>query len=411
MEQPRPRPKQNKKKVKQTPSNSTATPGRARNAPAPPRRPQQKKLTKHERKEKEECCVDPALERWCRLQADPFNAPYNGVYWPINKDGFPCQRSLMRGTASWDITVGATFTDMVAWFFPTGYWDGYNLSWRPVTYVGGITRMLGPACNTIVGGGGLVTQTESICFAAGQTATFAALDTMQVTPGGAAAQWYYYESNPEFLYPEIQNGPGAMNGRTIAYAVRVSFVGALSNTRGYVEFVQPTEYPAGLNGATNGTLSSNRRGPAYRKHFFSDERTFTYVWEPICDEIDDSPILGTSTPTVSPLTSRLALHVGGVVAGDIITIDVITMQEFSGKTVAGSSIPTTQSKDAVHLANTIVREYGAVNSGSGPDGRETPGKSLLGGITLDKIAHTAGDVFRTIERGASIVTNLASLGI
>lgn len=361
---------------------ATLPPQRPRNAPGPPRRAKRNLPKKH-------LCIDPMICRWSALQADPFNAPFGGVHFPINKDLFPCQKQFIRNYCSADIVAAAGTTDWGLWFFPMGQWSGNSCIWRPVTDATPATRMLGPCCNSVVGG--IVTAAASWCFMHQQNTSFAAVDTLTIAPVNVLNTWVPYESYPEVVLLETQNGPSTSNGRTIAYGIRISYTGDLSATRGYVEFFQPTEYPGGTLPVTGNlnTMSANRRGPAYRRHYFSSHRTFTYMWEPICDEIDEAVINAAGTLVNPYVPVRLAAHIGGIEQLDQFTVEVMCIQELSGKSHAGQAQITSQSPDATHLANAIVANYGATNAGGDAHGKETPPITFEAATLIDKAKYAA----------------------
>lgn len=374
---------------------ATIPPQRPRNAPGPKKTRARKLRNVHD-------CLDPALCKWAELMADPFNSRHAGITFPINKDGFPCPRFPIRNYCTYDLVCGPSISDIGLWFFPTGVnLGGNSYTWRPWTDAVPVTRMIGPCCNQAVGG--IVTQTAPWCFVFQQASSFAAIDTMTVQGNSAANTMVPFETMPEVTLNESQNGYSRSNGRTVAYGVRVSYTGSLGNTKGYVEFFQPTECPPTgiILGSTN-TMSANRRGVAFRRHYFSSHRTFTYVWEPICDEIDDVQISGSGTPSQNIVGCRLAAHIGGTVENDSFAVEVISFQELSGTPWAQSAIPVPQSPDAVHMANAIVANYGMVNTGGDAHGSQQEPQPLHISAALDKLKYTAGVVTSARQAAASV---------
>jgi hypothetical protein len=273
--------------------------------------------------------------------------------------------------------------------------------------------MIGPTFNTTISG--LITAAEPLAFAHRTAAGFGipggTMDNMAILGADAANIWHTYEPANELVFNESQNGPSTSVGRCIAYAIRISMISEVQGTRGYVEFFQPTEMPGGATAVAGyvNSMSSNRRGPAYRRHFFSMERTFTYVWEPICDDIEEALIMGTASVVQALSPSRLALHVGGVDSTAAFTIEVISITELAGRTFAAMASPGTQSPDADHLTNAMVREYGQTNGGRGLDGREISGRSFLEGVTLDKLRVAAGEGFQLAKEGLATASAAARL--
>jgi hypothetical protein len=158
--------------------------------------------------------------------------------------------------------------------------------------------------------------------------------------------------------------------RTVAFGIRVSFIGALADTEGFVEFVSPAEY---LGVGPSSTLEASRGDPSFRRHFFGVDRTHTFYWTPNCDEVKYLSNFGNTKHVLVALNTRFLLRLGGLDTGDKILVEVAAIQGFTGNETSSIAIPRPVSVDSQHVINTLQIFRGQHHPHSDPAERKSEG--------------------------------------
>jgi hypothetical protein len=144
--------------------------------------------------------------------------------------------------------------------------------------------------------------------------------------------------------------------RTIAFGVRVTYTGALQNTEGWVEFINPYEWPTALAGA-NVPFSGYRRDPSYRRVYFSKERTAEFIWRPNCE---GPKFLGAYSMVAGVNNTqgcRFCIKSGAMVSGDSYQVEWISHVEYINPHSQSIMSLSPQSHDAAHIGNAIVTSH------------------------------------------------------
>jgi hypothetical protein len=147
--------------------------------------------------------------------------------------------------------------------------------------------------------------------------------------------------------------------RTVAFGIRVSYIGRLADTEGYIEFVMPAEY---MGYYSTATIDEMRVDATYRRHFYGTERTHTFYWTPNCDDVKYMENQGDNKHASVNLDSRFMLRLGGMQSGDKYLVEVAAIQGFAGKKVQALQIPRPVSTDAQYIINTLQTHRGAHHS-------------------------------------------------
>lgn len=188
--------------------------------------------------------------------------------------------------------------------------------------------------------------------------------------------------------------------RTVAYGIRVSYIGKLSDTEGFVDFVSPPEYTT-FN-VTGGTMTENRPDASFRRHFFGVERTHTFYWTPNCDEVKYMQNYGNTKHAGVTLNSRFMLRIDGVETGDKFLVEVAAIQGFTGNRTANVVIPRPVSVDSQHIINTLQVHRGAHHPTSDKADRKPRGARNLKAIAAGHKARST-PALQYITQGANFV--------
>jgi hypothetical protein len=196
-------------------------------------------------------------------------------------------------------------------------------------------------------------------------------------------------SNPFFSgRPGVVEATG-LNMRTAAYGVRVSFMGRLSDTEGSVMYMAPWEPQ---DDSTN--FSALRRDVSFRRKYFSSNRTFTFFWQPTCDDVRFTQDYGDAYAATTFGHGRHFMSLSGLTAGDKLQFEIIHVQEFVGARAIPTNVPRILSPDATHVLNTLVHAHGA--TGGDPTGAP-PLESL---VEIVKAIHDPGaeNISKVVDR-------------
>ena len=279
------------------------------------------------------------------------------VGMPLAVNQFGCPSNVTYGYA--DTTVTATNQNIHIWGFPGGIQDGLNPSDEPgevghVSFSGGFSQV-GTTNGTLAGFRGTMCAYQQS----------ASDDPSQVCASGSAtAIRFPYNTIPTHSGLPASAAPTGYQARTAAFAIRVSFIGPLSDTEGYVDFVMPSEYgEAGPVGAAP-SMGMYRTDPSFRRHFFGVERTFEFFWTPNCDELRYMEEYGDTKHAAVNLWSRFFLNVGGLATNDKIMIEVATVQEVVVPRANATAAPRPVSVDSQHIVNALQLHHGAHNAPS-----------------------------------------------
>jgi len=316
--------------------------------------------------------VDQAGGEWLDQLTDVFDRTGPLAHMPLYEDQFPCPTSMAINTGTETVAISGSNTCINAWLTPCGAPVGAAAGddlVDPLTSVAfadaTVTNVkLGPILHPLTAGWecspgvfkqivGDTTPTEAFFT---NTVTAFRYDPL-VSPfssGGTGAQG-------------IQNGE---QFRTAAFGIRVTFMGKLSDTEGYVECFQPAEYTDAVAGV------HVKRDQAYRLNYFGTERSFTYYWTPNCDEVKFSMDTFDTVYSARYIPARMAIGVGGLVAGDKIRFDFVCIQEWAGRSAIATQVPRTLSVDAPHITNMLTLHRGAQHDETSIQGKKVPGKPL-----------------------------------
>jgi hypothetical protein len=294
------------------------------------------------------------------------------------QNNFPCPGTIVPNYGSTDISVGAS-PEIHAWFYPNSVGDGDIPAWRPVTLAGPTSSELGVNLDG-------ATANRS---AAGMYILKAPGSSMAPNPEPAVCIGLFNDS----LTNPFTTGAG-VEARCETFGIRVTFIGKLSDTEGYVDFVQPYERPqAGDN------FNKYRKDMSFKRHFFGDARSTTYVFQPTCDDVSFSKVSSAVSGTSS--YSRLMMKVGGLASGDKIQVEYISVYSYTGSRSLATQKPLTVSPHATHLANSLVMGHGAMNKQ----------KSLLAKVASgDRLTSVASFVRTAAKYAPQVISDVQAVG-
>lgn len=328
---------------------------------------------------KPEQLCDPMVESWTELMKDPFEAPSQGVYMPLHEDNFPCPVFSARNYATADI-VGTTGQEVLIRCYPEAIELNDNImQFKRATFAG-----VGPPSGFqgIILNSSLSDATGvSTGIAASYHTSTGANNLIQFTNNDTPIR---YDAVTTPVINILESARTDIQCRTIAYGVRVSFISQLQNTEGWVEFIQPYEGGFGIGAAQSG-FTANRRSPEYRRRFFSDHRTHTFVWSPNCDSIKMADF-DTNAPTTDSTFSRMYLRLGGLSTGDIIMTEIVCNQEYTGRSFQGFTTNTHVTPEAIHVSNALATYHGQGNADRTANGKLTRVKSMAHEIAAHKLS-------------------------
>jgi hypothetical protein len=280
---------------------------------------------------------------------------------PLAEDSWGCPSIVSYGYADSSITAAST-SPISIWGFPGGLrhpannWDEGEFS--TVTFAGPEHVNLG---SIVTADGGFPG-----CMAGWSTVDSGLhMATSTTTPIKFPVTVVPFESGNVANSQET-----GYQARTVAFGIRVSFIGPLTDTEGFVEFVSPAEY---LGDGLGLTLEANRSDASYRRHFFGVDRTHTFYWTPNCDEVKYLSNFGNTKHGNALCNSRFLLRLDGLAAGDQILIEVAAIQGFCGNETAPLAIPRPVSVDAQHIINTLQVFRGQHHPHSHPAERKAEG--------------------------------------
>jgi len=305
--------------------------------------------------------VHDAVENWSDLLFDPFSARAEGVYTPLSTTLVPCPSSKVRNYGTTGFTMPAGHVVATMYFYPSGSLTvdglqgfGTNALVTPPT-----VQQFGP----MLDGTNQLTQLA----AAGMLTTDIGTPIQKTTPPVGvtmtAMPWDTLK-NP-FTIPTLTSD---VKFKLTAFGVRISFVGKLTDTEGFVDFYNPYHWTGTPDDPKD--LSSLRRDPSHRREYFSNKRTHTFVWHPNCESASYASQDRVTLFNPADKVSRFMLQVSGVEAGDKFEVEYIGFQEFTGHPAISTNTPSPITPDLVHVANAIPEMKGKMNRGAS-NGRRT----------------------------------------
>jgi hypothetical protein len=202
-------------------------------------------------------------------------------------------------------------------------------------------------------------------------------------------------------YPRMSFSPGQpveYQARTVAWGIRISFVNELSDTKGWVEFIEP--YEAGYSTTTSDSFNAQRRTRSYRRRFFSDHRTHEFIWTPNCEAIKFAKI-DSEAAAIRTVPARSFVRLGGLANNDEIMVEIMSTQEIVSRQFAAQSQVTHVTPDSIHVQNALASYPGANPDVTG-NGKLTKTTTIAHEVTahkimshpiLHKLAAAAGSAF------------------
>lgn len=344
--------------------------------------------------------LDPAVDAWSEQLTDLFHRKSKVVGCPLFESNFPCPTTLVTNYA----TSGLSGQIAYGIICPVqgAYYDVGDEKYHSgsATFAGPVTRGVGPIMSGAVNktvAGVVVNGTMADCYA--NTTTSTAID------------W------PQLSSPFNSGTSAAMDYRTVAYGVRITFTGPLSETEGWVEMVQPYEPMYGTSAAS--AFDQFRRDRSYRKDYFSSKRTYEYYYSPTCDDIKFVQDKSNTALAASEVSSRFCLRIGGLKTTDILQIEFVAVQEWVGHLSIPTQQPRLVTPDATHVVNALVAGHGALNQKGEPNHAQiaramkvaTHGHSWLKSITdsarpLLEDARAAVDI---VKAGAKVWNSVSGI--
>ena len=321
---------------------------------------------------KTEGVTSDCVKRWSDLVSDPFHADAEGVYMPLAEDSFPCPSIKYSNYGATEVSVGVGMCCVKAWFYPEGWLSLTEQPQFPKITANGQVGILGCALAPVVGASFAGVWSESATVDGDTAPNFASCSGLAYDALTSPTQCLNHAGTS-------QSSP--LQVRTSAFGIRISFIGKLTDTEGYIEFFNPFE---NFNVATGTTqdLTALRRDPSYRRDFFSAKRTYTYVNHPNCNSVKYCHTPEASAGDASSAFSRMMVRIGGLVAGDKILIEYMVHQECTINTLAALNTPVTVAPDAIHLANALAGVHGHLNP---KDGKKPP--QIVHAIAASKVQH------------------------
>lgn len=378
----------NKTGVKQTNPTPKKPPMAAKKVSAREERDQVVEYIRKNSKERD--LLDPCAHQWLEQLHDVWTRRGDPVGMPLFEDNFPCPTIVAKAYGSTPITVATGMNQIHLWGFPNG-------------------------CTSAAGNPGIpildaAAHSTQFVDAAGQEINLGPL--LHPVGNGAASGLVYFQSatagnvapvltlTTALQYDRVDT-PFLMTQdgtefRTSSYGVRVTFIGRLIDTEGYIEFAAPYELP-NRNEATTGF----RADRSYRREFFGDKRTHEFVWQPNCDDVKfslDAPAVpeGTGDP------SRFFMTIAGLQPGDKFIVETFCVQEFTGRKAIPVQTAKKLTQDATHVVNALVSGHGSVNK---PSLGQTRAPRLATLATAHKV--NGHPLLRRILTGVGRAGNLA----
>jgi hypothetical protein len=279
------------------------------------------------------------------------------------------------------------------WFWPAGNLGGFDTAGNPLPYgLTGFTATassLDPASSAARQFGPILSGDDpsALNAAAGVWAyRNSALPIFYTIPPGTSATTPVNSLQWDGLINPFSI-PGANSDvkfKCTAFGVRVTYVGKLTDTEGYVDFYNPYAWVG--DPQTPRTLDSLRRDPSHRRIYFGNNRTASFVWHPNCESASYASIYRQAEVQLRGVPARLALEIGGVAAGDKFEIEYVGFQEFTGHPAVPTNTPAPVAADVVHLANAIPELRGKMNKGSS----EGPTSTLANHVQASKVIEHSG---------------------
>lgn len=304
--------------------------------------------------------LDPQASAWMNQLTDLFERDAPLVHMPLAEDQFPCPSTLVVNYGRFDTQVGSGEDGMRAWFTPCGVPSAPGQGQDPSEELDAIsfTDSLGRTCKPGVVLKPMQVGANPEQFAVAgilQHGTFGIGDMPNSVNSSTGVGLAYEDLTSPFMSGNgfASNTSTGQQFRTAAFGVRVTYVGRLADTEGYVEHYAPAEYAYG------GESSFQRRDQAYRLRTFGVQKTHEFYWTPNCDEIRYSLDMGSGSIPGYTLTSRFGIQIGGMQTGDKVRIEYICVQEWAGNKAIPTQIPRSLTPDATHMVNAITLHRGA----------------------------------------------------
>lgn len=347
-----------------------------------PRMPKITQVTtgsQHMRKMKGVDFCDPAVKAWSDLVSDPFEAEFAGVIMPLAEDNIPCKIFPFRSYGSREVTILTGDTScLIACATNPRYVQtptDSGKTWRRMKFALGIDGFFGPALTpsdpTIASIGAAYQMSPTIL---GDLAVKSSLLTpVPFDPSAGQVLRMINNNDPSTGYDMRQS----------YYGIRVTFIGKLQDTEGFVEYINPYEPATEDEGASQNRFEAQRRDKSYRRRFFSSHRTHTFAFHPNCDSPKLAPVSGAG-PIDAPTCSRQWVRVSGLREGDKILIEVVSGQEYVARPLVGVSQNFKVTPDAIAVGNAILSHHGDANENlEAKGGRKLP--SLASHVVTHKI--------------------------
>jgi len=299
--------------------------------------------------------VDPDVKKWSDLMADPFSAPFSGVYMPLAENGFPCPSKSYSNYA--EIHLGATAlpTDTYhIWCFPDPYMRGAVEE----TYEYTKATWLGTAQEGVPGVGLDANGDAGVAF--GYIVSAGADPVTQPATNLTIPVFFEPLTVPMALtYTPAANAQTGYEFRTFAAGIEIEYAGKLLDTEGYVEFASPFESGEGATGSV-ATWATLKRDPSYRRHYFAAGRVARFTWLPNCEGVKFTP-LDADTAGARATQPRMIMNVVGIGTTGSLNIRYIQYQEVTTRRIGGLDVNRYVSPDASHVKNALMSHRGASN--------------------------------------------------
>lgn len=337
---------------------------------------------------KHEDLVDPDVAAWSRQLTNLFISKDAPVGMPLFEDNFPCPTTVVTNYGAKEVTAVLGTEEIQCW----GCVNGAETD----TFAFSVARTDQDLHAAIYG--------PNVSYGAQKPV---GLQYIHVAPGTAMPATRKPSTSSsvflETLRQPFEASTTSMEYRTCAYAVRVTFIGKLTDTEGFVEFAAPWELPK-----VTDFLSSYKRDVSHKLKFFSSQRTHTFNWAPACNDV----IFAENDLSSSDIDmgTRFLLRIGGLAAGDKLLIEVIKITEYTGALTVSTQQPRRQSPDATHVLNAMVTHNGHVNDDRGPRFEHVVGAhKMISHPWLRKAIDNGEDFLKDATKAAGVVKAGAKL--
>jgi hypothetical protein len=385
--------------------------------PAPPRQAQNKvRQKKYSSKDKKELMkklgmkpsdLMPNVHTWSKLMQNPFTYNPRGIGMPLNANNFPCKTVKVRNYAQTSISWPATPSDMHLFFYADSSSDSvaapesdriYN---RCLFNAGALSGFPGVVLDSNAG-----SPATGIAFGHKYSGVGVDFSMLSLTNSLVPVNYDSLSVPSQITY--ATSAPTTVTARTYAYGIRVTYVGSMVNTKGWIEFVCARE---GLGRYSNTAPSFNSvrdKDQSYRRFFFGDKRTVEYHWSPNCESVEFASIAAYAAADHT-VNARVVARIGGMAEADELLIEVMHFQEFQGNLFSSISTLTPQTADAAATANALVSGHGLTQPH--PVGSRDRPVSLHEEAVAHKVAqHPVLGKLANMAEGAGVLTMARKVG-